>query len=247
MSYSALFDPSVRLSITTTSSEHSLADVGDLVSSLDTLTSCVLLTAMNQPDDWPDAVQQSLAHVRFAYSAGQAPWTAAWFSGPPRLRLRDYANDYLVGLGELHGSATRLKRVVRKVDDALYRSFYESVRVERLERHSPLVLELALCIAGPLTLAIGGALAAVRWVRKDQNRLKAEQNALDMQACAIDIARDVRDMARANGIQSVDPKLLEKILDVGKPVIQDLAKSPAIGPVSFTGIKVGVGGGASSA
>jgi hypothetical protein len=237
------------LTIVMASNDHSFDDVAMVLGMVDVLLGATLLAAIKQP--WDD-LSESIAKVaqtdlasptagrRFfpAFASGSWPEVESWTRDP-------------LDLGVLAGMSTWIRAAIRQRDVETHQQISASVRVEKLEKHSPVVIEIATILGGVGVVTFGIIAACQRVMNGARNgelkhklesiALADRQEALKQQRIRTEVLSDLRDSYKALGIgRPVPAEALAEVAKIAHVPIVEAKESSLIKEMNFNAdVKLG--------
>jgi hypothetical protein len=254
-----------HLTVKLRSKEHSMADVGLVVEAMENMVIASVWGAMLDVEPQDETVVKAKSILM--ESIGRNKAGARFFPGFYDGRLfrsqasvsesndqREFDTHELDGFdpydpldaGVQIGMDSWFRRTIYSRDLDLYRQLFSFGRVQRLEHHSPLLIELAvvfgLGVIVPVALVYGLMTAIHRArrsaaeadIRETEADLKKEELKQQRQKTKIiaDIADGVHELSVRHQLE-IPKEVLVQTAQLGAPSVADLGSSPLIGEVSI--------------
>lgn len=248
------------------SQSHSSADLAFLTETLENLVSSAIWAVLLEPDlEEPAlyAVRRLLSSDLERGKAGRRffpdfrsilenprvfPFNQALETDSPDDRF-DYSDqefriDNAVDKGVLSGVNSWLRRTIYSQDRDLYCKAINIARIDRLEHHSPLVLEtsvlIAAGVAAPALIAYGLFRAVAGWRRQlaeasiREAEAKEKEEVVKQRRIQTEILQELRDAVREQnrrGELKIPDSVLANAAQIASPSVADLGSSSLINEI----------------
>lgn len=246
---SMAFNPdTASLIVQLESKAHSSADVRFVVDALDGIVCAGIWAALFQPNALPDEfrISRSLVEEEIRRGKSQGRFFPAWepFHEPEWIDASGFAFDPLdpMDAGVRDGMNSFLRRTIWHRDRELYARVFGIAEIKRIEHSSPLLVELAVLIAGATFLPgilIWGIMRAVASGRKSLAEAKIRESEsgireeeLKQKKLQTEILEEVVATVKERGHDSISQAVVEKAAQISTTAVNDLGSSPLIGSIT---------------
>lgn len=255
------------LTIVLANAEHSSADVALLVEDIQALITASLWASFSSPDLSDETLlkakrilleglESAKAGVRFYPSFRQilnVPGLIPFGQNGDELVSQtgggdlDFRSDDALDVGTLVGVNSWMRRQVLAHDIELYRKVFGFATIDRLEHHSPLVIEVGIALTSAVAVPIlltYGLLRAVAKAKRANAEAEIRQAEADdrkeivkQRKVQTEIISEVRDAIKSERSRNEDFHVPDEVLvnaaKIAEPVVAELGSSSLIEKVTF--------------
>jgi hypothetical protein len=237
--------PRSTLTIELLDTPHTLSEVASIFTDLNRILAGAVLAAAT----WPDPADQRIESVRALLRPNPVDpvplfyrelWTALGAASVENLlRLRPTVSLE----AELDGVAAFVQRSLALGRQNIAPELVDFVLVDRIERRSPLLLELSVLLAGIPTIVAGIAFACIKVMdtrqrdeaEREIRRLEAEGLRQDVKFKATQnrIAQEVQRVLEHEGLERVPAPVLVAAMTMAATPVAELSSKPIIGSITL--------------
>ena len=237
------------LRIETRPGGESVVELASLTESLDSLVLAAIwggLASHNVGDADIERVRELLQRLRSRPKATSRLFPS--FARQDNFTPEEYDPFDPLDVAVQQGLNYWLKAVVRKADERLYQRIFSVASVERLEQHSPMVMEVALLIAAVpsiTVLLIYSCLRAAAFSRKAEAEADIRETEADIKREELrqaklktkmleHLSEGVADLRFPQLSAKIPPEVLQETARVAVSSVADLSGSPLIDKIEFS-------------